>query len=613
MTHWKSKLYKFSRILQVRTRTVRRSLRKSWLSLRSEGASHGIEARPLRLELLSLEQLHDHARSLAAKHEIGSGHTPDKLLLRLAANESSLSVAYDQLSTAIHLKKRISPAGEWLLDNFHLIEEQIRTARQHLPKGYSQELPFLANTPSANYPRVYDIALEVIAHVDGRVDKENITRFIDGYQQLSPLKLGEFWAIPIMLRLALIENLRRVANLVVHGMEDREKANEWADKLLEAAESEPRSLILVAADMARSNPPLSNAFVAEFVRRLHGEGPALDIPLSWIEQELVQRGQTTQQTVQVESQEQAANQVSVGASIGSLRFLSAMDWRDFVESMSVVEKELMRDPAGVYPKMDFVTRDRYRHVIERFAKKTGVSELEVARAATQLAVPHTVETSAAESDRANHVGYFLVDNGVSQLETAVNNSRTLGTRFSYRFRLLAYFGSIGLITVGITVIVGALYGSRRNPAPAAFDDRYLLAVIALALLICASQVAVAIVNWLSTILVKPRLLSRLDFSKRIPDDSRTMVVIPTLLISPKNIDSLLDALEVRYLANRNENLHFALLTDFADSSSALMPADERLVERARAGRRVTALGREHLQRQPRGRRLVGGRVGERGV
>ena len=204
------------------------------------------------------------------------------------------------------------------------------------------------------------------------MDKENITSFVAAYQQVTPLKLGEFWAIPIMLRLALIENLRRVAVRVAVGVEDRERANYWADHILWCAENEPRNLILAAADMARANPSLSNSFVAEIARRLHGQVPAAEIPLTWIEQQLVEKGQTTEQTIQIEGQQQAANQVSVAASIGSLRFLAAMDWRKFVESMSEVEIQLLADPAGIYGRMDFVTRDQYRHVVENIAKRSGL-------------------------------------------------------------------------------------------------------------------------------------------------------------------------------------------------------------------------------------------------
>ncbi|MDD5249557.1 MAG: hypothetical protein PHY45_11260, partial [Rhodocyclaceae bacterium] len=216
-----------------------------------------------------------HGYALAASHHLSAGRAPDLLLARLAANEAALVGVCELLTAEATAKRRITPAGEWLLDNFYLIEEHIRTAERHLPKGYSRELPRLARGPSAGRPRVYDIALETIAHGDGRIDTESLSRFVAAYQTVNALTLGELWAIPIMLRLAAIENLRRVAKLIAKDWAERNLADAWASQMTETADQDPKSLILVIADMARSNPPLGSAFVAELARQLQGRGPAL--------------------------------------------------------------------------------------------------------------------------------------------------------------------------------------------------------------------------------------------------------------------------------------------------------------------------------------------------
>jgi cyclic beta-1,2-glucan synthetase len=301
---------------------------------------------PLRSELFSAVQMEQHGKGLAAAHALTSARAPDRLLSRLTENERILIGVCRQLMVAVTENRRIVPAGEWLLDNFYLIEEQIRAAKRHLPKGYSRELPRLRSGPSAGLPRTYDIALEIIAHGDGRVDPENLSRFVAAYQTVTPLRLGELWAIPIMLRLALIENLRRVAVLLGVSRTDRNLADGWADRMTAMAESDAKNLILVVADMARSNPPMSSAFVAELARRLQGQSPALALPLTWIEQQLAESGLTIERSIQAENQQQAADQVSIGNSIGSLRFLGAMDWRELVEQQSVVEQTLREIPAG---------------------------------------------------------------------------------------------------------------------------------------------------------------------------------------------------------------------------------------------------------------------------
>ena len=373
--------------------------------------------------LFNSKQLEDHGRTLAHSHILSSALHAEKLLARLAENEQALIGARGLSLGAIKRERRITPAAEWLLDNFYLIEEQIRTARRHLPKGYSRELPRLSAGPSAGLPRVYDIALETISHGDGRLDPESLRRFLASYQTTATLRLGELWAIPIMLRLALIENLRRSAERVTAGRADRDTADDWADQMTEIAENDPNGLILVIADMARSDLLMSSAFVAEFSRRLQGTSPALAMPLTWIEQRLSQTGLTISELVQAESQQQAAEQVSISNSIGSLRLLGAVNWRDFVEQLSVVDRIFRTEAAGIYGEMDFATRDRYRHVTERIAKTSPLSEDEVARLVVRLAGQSAARCGS--DDRSAHIGFHLIDKGLPALERAAGVRRTV--------------------------------------------------------------------------------------------------------------------------------------------------------------------------------------------
>lgn len=549
------------------------------------------EEAPLRSELFSADQMEQHGKALAASHTLSSEHAQDQLLARLAANEGVLVRVCALLTEAVSAKRRITPAGEWLLDNFYLIGEQIRTARRHLPKGYSRELPRLANLPPgdsvssgplAGRPRVYDIALEIISHGDGRVDLEVLSRFLASYQSVTPLKLGELWAMPIMLRLAVIENLRRVAVRIAADRNNRNLAESWADQMTEIAEKDPKNLILVVADMARSNPPMVSAFVAELVRRLQGRGPALALPLTWVEQHLSETGQTIDQLVQQEIQQQAADQVSISNSIGSLRVLGTADWREFVESMSAVEQVLLEDPGGVYGRMEFGTRDRYRHAVERMAKTSRLAEIDVARKAIELARIGTPADACGEDrQRAGHVGFYLVDKGVPDLERAAGvrlSSLQVLRRTAARFPLFLYLGPIALITM--TGVGWLLTQARIGPVSAQMFYAALSVVGVLALL-AVSQLAVALVNWVATLLVTPAPLPRMDFSNGIPPQSRTLVVIPTMLSSAQGVENLVEALEVRFLANRDERLHFALLTDFPDAHEELLPADDALVQLAR--------------------------------
>ncbi|MDB5797786.1 MAG: ndvB [Paucimonas sp.] len=530
----------------------------------------------MRAELFSALQMEQHGAVLAAAHKLSTGRGRDELLPRLADNESVIIDACSELTEAIKAGRQVTPAAEWLLDNFYLIEEQIQTAKRHLPKNYSKELPRLLRGASADRPRVYDIALETISHGDGRVDPESLSRFIAAYQRATMLTLGELWAIPIMLRLALIENLRRVATRLATTRINRNLAHSWADDMAEMAEKDPSNLVLLVADMARSKPPMDSAFVSELVRRLQGQTSLLTLPLTWLSQRLAATGQTIEHLVQFESQQQAADQVSISNSIGSLRTLSAMDWREFVETMSVVDQTLRNDPADVYTRMDFATRDRYRHVVEKIARHSPHSEAEVADHAIRLAAKarRSVTNTAVVEQRSVHVGYYLIGSGLPELERAtafrLPPSQAL-RRTASGAPLTVYLGAILLLTLASTgVIVANVFDSGA--------DDWLLALVTVSALLATSQLAVSLVNWIATLVSLPRLLPRMDFSAGIPFESRTLVVVPAMLFTRQNINSLAEALEVRFLANRDGNLQFCLLTDFGDAIAETIPADDALLE-----------------------------------
>lgn len=548
---------------------------------------------PLRAELFTAEQMERHGRHLAESHVHALSRAADRLLPRLADNQRTLAAVVALLAPGEGPQRRLTPAGEWLVDNGYLLQEEIRTAVRYLPTGYSRELPRLRAGPSAGLPRAYDLAIESVAHGDGRLELGSLTRFFASYQAVRPLLLGELWAIPIMLRLALVENLRRVAVQVAASRGERELAAQWSDRMFEVADREPKGLIIVVADMARSEPPMTPPFVAELVRRLHGHSAALALPLTWLEQRLAESHQTAEHLVQLEAQHQAAEQVSVSNSIVSLRLLAATDWRAFVENLSSVERTLRGDPAGVYARMDFETRDTYRHAVERIARDSGAGEDEVAQAAIGLAEEADFLDTAGDRSPA-HVGHHLVGAGRPQLEAqigALPGAAMRMRRLAARHPLAWYAGSIVAASV---LLSAALLWWAADGGPASFaivpPGAWLVAA-GLALLLAASQLAVSLVNWVATLATAPTPLPRMDFSGGIPPASRTLVVVPTMLDSAAGVAALVEALEVRFLANRDAELRFGLLTDFLDAQSEHAEGDTLLLHAARSG--IEALNRKY--------------------
>jgi cyclic beta-1,2-glucan synthetase len=530
---------------------------------------------PFRSELYSSDQLNSHGKAIASAHQLETARTSDHLLKRLAENEDTLLEVRDLLVGNIKAGKVISPGAEWLIDNFYLIEEQVVLARKHLPKGYSDTLPALSNGLFAGMPRVYDIVLEIISHSDGRVDDYNLSSFVAAYQMTTELTLGELWAIPIMLRLAVIENLRRVCGRIALDMIDHNLADYWADKMIDTVKEDAAHLILTIADMVRSKPPLSSPFVAGFTRSLQGKGPALALALNWLEQQLSGMGTSSNDLVRQENQKQAADQVSVRNSVGTLRFIGTTDWREFVEKLSCVEQVLVQDPAGTYPLMDFTTRDRYRHVVEAIAKRSKKPEKEIAQ--TVLTLAGRYGDGDASAKRARHVGFYLIDKGLRQTLDAAGihhgPARRL-VRTAEKVPFFLYFISILLLT-GL-IATGMFY----LPYSQGIHSRLLLAVVALLAFSASAQLAISLVNWLSTLLVKPKVLPRMDFSKGIPTEYRTLVVVPTLLSGKAYIETLMEGLEIRFLANKGDNLYFGLLTDFVDANVETEPGDQELTDLA---------------------------------
>jgi cellobiose phosphorylase len=544
----------------------------------------------LRSELFSIEQLKRHAMKLAGQHKIDPHPGPDKLLPRLADNEQVLLAAYDVVTAKPTTGHRIVPAEAWLLDNFYLIEQQISMARRHLPRGYSRQLPRLANGSSAGFPRIYDLALELVSHMDGRVDSDNATHLIASYQTVEPLKLGELWAFPIMLQLALLENLRRVGLRIARRRKEQDAAITWADRMLATAEKDPKQLIHLLAEFANADVPLTAPFVEEFYERLQAQGPAMAFVQTWVEQKLLEQGVSATQLSSAHARTAAANQISIANSIGSLRFIGAMDWKDYVESLSPVEQTLREDPAGMHAGQDFATRDRYRHIIEEVARASSHSELDVARQAIALA-QNAAEASGVR-DRSAHVGFYLLDRGRPILEQSVNSRiswKLQGKRMARRWRLFLYLAPILLLTLlSAWFVLASISGLDPH------DWRHGL--MAVATIIGISALAVPLVNMLVTLTLPPRALPRMDFSQGIPSAHRTMAVVPTLLSKTQEIDDLLEALEIRYLGNRDPNLFFALLTDFRDAPERTQPADDELIAYARAA--VHALNRTYADDRP---------------
>ena len=524
---------------------------------------------PIRAELFGIERLEQHAESLAAAQSVGkNARGGNQLERRLRDNEHALRRAYIATTESARNARSITPAANWLVDNFHVVQEQVRSIRIDLPPGFQKQLPKLTNGPFSGFPRVYGLAWAIVAHTDSRFDTETLFRFLTAYQKVQPLTIGELWAVAIALRVVLVENLRRLSENMVEEQAARLAADRLADGLL-GLQSET-----VAPELQDVKLPLPMAFAVQFVRRLREEDPAVAAALRWLDGALAAQGTNANRIVEAEQQNQSAANVTIRNVITSMRRMSAIDWRLLFESICPIDAILV--PGSNFAELDFPTRELYRHAIEKLARFSTKSESEVARfvmSEAGLAAPGNDRTGVAckEADP----GYYLIGNGRRGFEKAI------GCRMGLRRRLVRASASRGAafyiwVFAGLTALILALALAATGQAVLSPE----FGLLALLGVLPAADAAIALLNSGATSRITATALPGMALEKGVPEDLRTMVAIPTLLSSRGGIAEQVRALEVHHLANEDGDLCFALVTDFTDSATETQPDDDALLREA---------------------------------
>ena len=518
---------------------------------------------PFRDELLGAERLDDRAVTLAARFTINPRARAKNILPRFEDNTRALAVAYQTLAADARAGQFLTAAAEWLLDNFHVISAQAAEVRRNLPRTYYRELPPLATRDQHGRARVYAMAIELIRYSDSRIDARQLEGFLTNYQRVAPLTIGELWAWPSMLTLALVENLRRLSDLVLRGRHERLLADEYVDR----------------ADSKRPIPwpaASSETAIVQLMLRTREYGQRVPNLRRVLQSDLDARGMTAEELVRSEHQRQGMTQVSVANAITSLRACSEIDWRDFVEKVSLVELALRRDPSGIYSRMDFLSRDEQRHAVEKLSAPGGDAQQQLALKAVETARQAMLLGAAPEA--AGHVGYHLVGPGRREFETDVAYQRPVAARARrvvMDYPTAFYLGAIATLTA--LVLTGVVRVTR-----VASDTPML--VLALALLLApAIDLAISVIQRLLAWRIGPNRLPRLDFKEGVPDSARTMVIVPTLLTSVEGVSALIEHLEVLAHGNLDPHIHFAILSDFVDAPTAALESDEAILAAASDG------------------------------
>ena len=531
---------------------------------------------PIREELFSVERLEEHARSLAAAQPVEPKPTKGHPLApRLADNAAVLLEAYRLTVKAVDEGGIITPAAEWLLDNYHLVERQIRQIRSDLPPGFYRQLPKLAAGPFVGYPRVFGIAWAFVAHTDSHFDSDMLLRYLRAYQEVQPLTIGELWAVSITLRIVLVENLRRLAEMTVDNRAARRRADALADRLLGVGGQNAEPVSIALADLEEG--PLVDAFAVQLVHRLRDQDPRITPALTWLDRRLAAQNTTADAIVREVHRRRGASNVTVRNIITSIRLISDVDWKELFERSSLVDDVLAA--GSDFRAMDFSTRNLYRSAIEELARGSDRSELDIAGIAVLAAKRVQPAPGEAADERQSDPGYYLLAGGRRTFEASIGFRLPLRRWPAHLNRHFGIGGYIAAIAVTAAAVLALPVCALATAAIGALKLGLLAALGA----IPAIDAAVALVNRVAAFVFGATPLPALELRNGVPPHLRTIVAVPTLLTSPEAIAEQIERLEIHHLASPEGDLHFALLSDWTDAANEHADDDEALLAAAAAG------------------------------
>lgn len=522
-------------------------------------------------EPLTLEEMGEKAAALAMTlRKVGRISTcKPTLLMTLHNSEMVLREIRHNVGESEFVEQTITTSAEWLLDNTYIIQGNIEEIYRNLPRKFYKDLPQLLEGPYAGLPRVYVVAKELINYTANRLNHDNIIAFLNSYQSVDPLTIGELWALALMLRLRLVENLHYLAIHIDRRLHEGEYAGFWGNRLLNVARRQPELLPRFLELLANECPRPSEHFAEELLDHLFDEETILPPLKKWFETVF---GDNINDVIHHEQVQKSVEQVAFSSAVVSLITISQLSWQVIFEATNAVDKILNKDPAGVYPRMDFRTRDQYRRAVERLARYSKNTETQVARLVLESAEQGRV-------DVGNHVGYYLVDKGRKGLEEFIHYEPDLKHRM--RRAILdhptsSYLGLVGVITL---LIEGALFLILEFlEATIAFKTAILILG-----LIPASEYAIQLINFGLSKLIPPHILPKLSFETELPKECKTLVIIPSMLSSEETIRDITNRLEIHYLANKDPSLHFGLFVDYIDAPQKQMNNDEILLKAAVKG------------------------------
>lgn len=511
-------------------------------------------------------QLKNYMEKVATNHDIENNSQKSTYPIpRLKDNFRFIEKTYELLNEHAKMGINTHSAGEWLLDNFYIIEETYKTVCLEMNLKKYKEFPGIANGMYKGYARVYVLASEIVAYTDNKINDEILAIAISAYQKRKLLNMEEIWSLWIFLEIAIIENIRSICEKIYSSQMQKYKVENIIERLVEKKETKSQVFKNEKSNskLKIENKEMKYPFIEYMSYKLKKYGrqglPYLEI----LEDQVNKMGMTISEVIKKEHYDIAISKVSIGNSIISLKETLRVNFLSLFEQINGVEEILKKDPARVYSKMDYTTKDKYRNEIKKLSEETKISEIYIANKIIELSNRYT-----EEENKKGHIGYYLISDGKNELlkELGFKGRKTVLNKTKERRYVFGVFAFTSILTILSGVY---LYFNYKN---------LIVSILAAIILyIPISEIVIQLINYILSKTVKPKIIPKLDFSKSLPKEYSTFVVIPTIINSAEKVKELIRKLEVYYLANKSENLYFALLGDCTASTNKEEDFDDDVI------------------------------------
>lgn len=508
--------------------------------------------------LLDKGQLENHLQKQASNHNLSKQSQKETYPVpHMLENFKRIEEIYNLLNEHLKLGISIHPAGEWLLDNLYIIEETVKQIEKELTLKKYINFVGIANGTYKGFARIYVLASEIVAYTDNKIERKDLEDYLTSYQTKKTLSMEEIWNIGIFLQIAIIENIREICEKIYSAQMQKYRAENIVERLVENKTKTEQHFKAnqkkLEKDIFKSMKYPFIEYISYILKRYGKKGYSY---LKALEEAVEMTGTTVAEVIKKEHFDIAVRKVSIGNSITSIKKIQRINFLEIFEKINGVEEILRQDPSKVYEKMEDKTKEYYRTKIKEIAKKTKISEIYIARKALELAKKNEGKTKQA------HIGYYLIDRGINQLYDVLQYKTS--RKMSPKDKTKAYL--LGVVTLTVLLAIGMSSIIKLNAIS------FLLCIIP------ASEIAIQIIQYILSKVVKPKPIPKIDLSNGIDEDHKTMVVIPTIIKSKEKVQELIRKLEVYYLANQSKNIYFTLLGDCQESDKQEEDYDQEVIQ-----------------------------------